>query len=162
MLARAGFAVTAVTGKADQKSFLTQLGAGEVISREEAVDASGRPLLKGRWAGVVDTVGGDILATAIKSTQYGGTITCCGLVASPNLPTSVFPFILRSVSLLGIDSVACPMQPRLQIWQKMAGEWKPDHLDALTTEVGLDAVDPWIDEILKGRVKGRVIVNLSR
>lgn len=162
ILARIGFRVVAVSGKTDRKPFLQDLGAAEVISREEATDASGRPLVTGRWAGVVDTVGGDILATAIKSTQYGGSVSCCGLVASPELKTTVFPFILRSVNLLGIDSVACPMALRLKIWQKLAADWKPEGLGELCETVALEEVDPLIDTILKGQVSGRVVIDLNR
>ncbi len=108
ILVKSGYQVVAVNGVVDAKDYLLELGAKEVISPEESVDTSGRPLLKGRWAGAIDTVGGEILATAIKSVQYGGTVTSCGNAASPDLPLSVYPFILRGVSLLGIDSVNCP------------------------------------------------------
>ncbi|KPJ79109.1 MAG: quinone oxidoreductase [Deltaproteobacteria bacterium SG8_13] len=161
VLAKIGFRVVAVSGKTDRKSFLDQLGATEVISREEATDTSGRPMLKGRWAGVVDTVGGDILASALKSLQYGGVATCCGLVASPSLSTTVFPFILRGVSLLGIDSVECPMDLRQAVWQKLAGQWKPADLEGLSSQVDLEALDPLIDQILAGKVTGRVVVTVG-
>jgi len=161
ILVQAGYQVAAVSGKAQGQNFLQGLGVQEIISREKAVDTSGRPFLKGRWAGVIDTVGGDVLATAIKSTNQHGTVTCCGNVAGPALNTTVFPFILRGVSLLGIDSQNCPMALRRQIWQKLAGEWKLDVLDRLTTEIPLDALDPYIERILKGEQKGRVVVNLS-
>jgi len=161
ILAKIGFRVAAVSGKADRKSFLESLGADEVISRAEATDTSGRPLLKGRWAGVVDTVGGDILATAIKATQYGGSVACCGLVASPELKTTVFPFILRSVNLLGIDSVDCPMDLRLRIWQKLATDWKPERLADLSKTVTLEELDPLIETILKGQLSGRVVIDLA-
>lgn len=162
ILSKLGFRVVAVSGKVDQAALLDELGAGEIISRESATDKSGRPLLKGRWAGVVDTVGGEILATAIKSTVYGGTVCCCGLVASPDLAITVFPFILRGVSLVGIDSVACPMDLRLRIWDKLAGDWKPGRLERLTREISLQELDPLIDKILKGQMKGRVVVDLTR
>ncbi|NTV47670.1 MAG: YhdH/YhfP family quinone oxidoreductase, partial [Chlorobiales bacterium] len=123
ILAKLGFTVVAVTGKEDQKPFLQYLGATSIMSRAEASDESGRPLLKARWAGVVDTVGGNILSTAIKSTQQHGTITCCGNAASPDLPLTVFPFILRGVALLGVDSANCPMPARLKIWEKLATDW---------------------------------------
>ena len=161
VLAELGYRVVAVSGKTDQKPFIEQLGAGEVISREEATDTSGRPMLKGRWAGVVDTVGGDILASALKSLQYGGVATCCGLVASTNLTTTVFPFILRGVSLLGVDSVECPMDIRREVWQRLAAEWKPRGLEALSTEVDLEGLDPSIDQILAGRMKGRLVVRID-
>jgi putative YhdH/YhfP family quinone oxidoreductase len=161
ILAKGGYQVAAVSGIATERQFLTDIGAKEILSREDATDNSGKALLKGRWAGVVDTVGGEILATAIKSTQLHGAITCCGNVASPNLNTTVFPFILRGVSLYGIDSQNCPMDIRHQIWQKLAGDWKLDTLVQLTTETTLEGLDDNIERILKGQLKGRVIVNLS-
>ncbi|MFP3866951.1 MAG: YhdH/YhfP family quinone oxidoreductase [Desulfobacteraceae bacterium] len=162
ILAQIGYQVIAISGKKEQRQFLLDLGAQDVISREEATDTSGRPLLKGRWAGAIDTVGGDILATSLKSIKYGGAATCCGNVASPELHTTVFPFILRGVSLLGIDSVYCPATTRLQIWQKLSQEWKLPHLDRLATEITLAELDHHIDLILQGKQKGRVIVNLAR
>jgi acrylyl-CoA reductase (NADPH) len=162
ILSRAGFDVVAVSGKPDQKQFLLGLGAKEVLDRETAEDLSGKPLLKPRWAGAVDVVGGDILATAIKSTRYGGAITCCGNVASPELHTTVFPFILRGVRLLGIDSVHCPMHVRIKIWEKLSHEWRLEGLEGMVREVTLDELDGQIETILQGRQKGRIIVNLHR
>ena len=161
ILAKSGYQVVASTGKSGEKEFLTSIGAKEVISREEASDTSNRPILKGRWAGVVDTVGGNILATAIKSARYGSAVTCCGMVASPQLSLSVFPFILRGVNLLGIDSVECPMDERVQIWNKIAGDWKLDSLGTLSSETSLAGLENKINAILKGNLKGRVIVNLE-
>lgn len=161
ILAKAGYSVVASTGKMDQKEFLTGLGVKEIISRADSADTSGRPLLKGRWAGAVDTVGGDILATAIKSAKQHGVITCCGNVASGELPINVYPFILRGVSLVGIDSAYCPMDARRKVWSKLAGEWKID-LDGIATEVTLGGLDEQIDLILKGGQKGRVVVNLQK
>lgn len=162
ILAKSGFHVVAAMGKLDEKGYLINLGAKEVISADETNDASGRPLLKGRWAGAIDTVGGNILATVIKSMQYGGTVTCCGNAASAELNTTVFPFILRGVSLLGIDSVNCPKDIRLRIWQKLSEEWKPEHLDLITSEVSLQELDQRIELILQGKHKGRAIVNLTK
>tara|TARA_B100000315_G_scaffold235259_1_gene250031 strand:- start:107 stop:727 length:621 start_codon:yes stop_codon:yes gene_type:complete len=161
ILAKSGYQVVASTGKSGEKEFLTSIGAKEVISREEASDTSNRPILKGRWAGVVDTVGGNILATAIKSARYGSAVTCCGMVASPQLSLSVFPFILRGVNLLGIDSVECPMDERVQIWNKIAGDWKLDSLGTLSSETSLAGLEDKINAILKGNLKGRVVVNLE-
>lgn len=161
ILAKAGYSVVASTGKMDQKEFLTGLGVKEIISRADSADTSGRPLLKGRWAGAVDTVGGDILATAIKSAKQHGVITCCGNVASGELPINVYPFILRGVSLVGIDSAYCPMDERRKVWSKLAGEWKID-LDGIATEVTLGGLDEQIDLILKGGQKGRVVVSLNK
>ncbi len=126
LLKQLGYEVTGASGKENGKEIGLALGADHMISREEAEDSSGKPLLKERWAGVIDTVGGSILATAIKSVQANGTITCCGNVASPDLPTSVFPFILRGVSLLGVDSQNFPMEQRKILWEKLAGEWNLD------------------------------------
>ncbi len=162
ILSKLGYSVVAVSGKADAADFLTGLGARRMVSRSEVADTSGRPLLKGLWAGVIDTVGGDILATAIKSTDQHGAVTCCGNVASPDLPLTVFPFILRGVSLFGIDSQNCPMPHRVQVWQKLAADWKPAQLESLCHEISLNELDENIDLILKGGQKGRVVVNLDK
>jgi putative YhdH/YhfP family quinone oxidoreductase len=162
ILAKGGYHVVAASGKMAEKQFLLDLGAKQVIHRDEVTDTSGRPVVKGRWAGVIDTVGGDILATAIKSTKYGGVVTCCGNVASPELPITVFPFILRGVSLLGIDSANCPADIRQKIWNKLAGEWKLENLDSLTKEISLEELDQNIELILKGKLKGRTVVNLMK
>ena len=160
IMAKLGYSITAVSGKPEAEGFLTKLGANEIISREQAADSLGKPLLKEKWAGVIDTVGGEILATAIKSTGYGGAVTCCGNVSSPELPLTVYPFILRGVSLLGIDSAKCPLHNRQRIWQKLAGEWKIENLDSLATEFTLHELPAIIEKMLQGRQTGRVIVNL--
>lgn len=161
ILGKLGFNVVAATGKTSEHDFLRNLGAKTVISREEANDTSGRPLQKPRWAGVIDTVGGNILATALKSTKYGGLVAACGNAMSPELNVSVFPFILRGVSVLGVDSVEIPMRARQMAWQKLAGEWNVD-FSKIVTEVSLEELNPKIDAILKGAVRGRVLVDLSR
>ena len=141
--------------------FLKGIGASEVIDRSEVDDDSGRPILSGRWAGGVDTVGGNMLATLLKMTNYGGAVTCCGLVASPELNTSVFPFILRGVKLIGIDSVLCPMDLRLKIWDKIAGDWKVDVLEDVMVDCGVEDLDGQIDRIFAGQMRGRVVVDLK-
>ena len=161
ILAKLGFNVVAATGKASGHDFLKGLGAKGIISREEANDTSGRPLQKPRWAGVVDTVGGNILATALKTAKYGGLVAACGNAMSADLNVNVFPFILRGVSLLGVDSVEIPMRARQMAWNKLAGEWSID-VGSLATEVSLAELDPKIDEILKGNIRGRVLVNLAK
>jgi acrylyl-CoA reductase (NADPH) len=161
MLARIGYQVIAVTGKMDEKQFLVDLGAKEVISRDQATDTSGKPLLKGRWAGVVDAVGGEILSTAIRSTKLHGAVTCCGNVASPDLHINVYPFILRGISLVGIDSQSFPMTFRRRTWEKIASEWKLDNLNRQTSVCSLEELDSEIDRILAGKQKGRVIVDLG-
>ena len=161
ILAKLGFNVVAATGKASEHDFLSGLGAKAIISREEANDTSGRPLQKPRWAGVVDTVGGNILATALKTTKYAGLVAACGNAMSAELNVNVFPFILRGVSLLGVDSVEIPMRARQMAWNKLAGEWSID-VGSLVTEISLEELNPKIDEILKGGIRGRVLVNLSK
>ena len=161
MLAKLGFNVVAATGKNDEKDFLTRLGAKAIISREEANDTSGRPLQKGRWAGVVDAVGGNILATAIKTAKYGGLVAACGNAMSADLAMTVYPFILRGVSVLGVDSVEIPMNTRVRAWQKLAQDWKLDLSGDLISESSLEELSPKIDQILKGGIRGRVLVNLN-
>ena len=160
MLAQSGYAVIAVSGKPEKNKYLADLGAKAIISRAEALDTGKRPLLPGRWAGVIDTVGGDMLATAIKSTKLGAAVTCCGNVASADLPLTVYPFILRGIALFGIDSQNCPMEIRRQIWQKIAGAWKLDHLERLASEIPLEELDRAIDKILQGKLTGRTVVHL--
>lgn len=160
ILARLGYRVAAATGKAQEKEFLTQLGAAEVIGRDQIDDRSGKPLLPPRWAGAVDTVGGNMLATVLRALKPHGVATCCGLVASAELYTTMYPFILRGVGLCGIDSVYCPMPLRQALWSRLAGEWKPPMLGRMARECALEALDPEIDRILKGGQKGRVVVTL--
>ncbi len=159
ILSQLGYRVVAGSGKSSAQDFLKQLGATETLSREDLQDESNKPLLKGRWAGVLDTVGGKILGTALKTLQYGGKASCCGLVASPELQTTVFPFILRGVDLLGVDSVECPMETRLILWDKLANDWKIPSLDTLMTEISLEELESvYLDKILRGQVQGRVVV----
>jgi putative YhdH/YhfP family quinone oxidoreductase len=160
ILAKEGFRVTAVSGKESARELLTSLGASEIISRGQAVDTSGRLILKGKWGGVVDTVGGEILSTALKSTRYGGAVTCCGNVAGPEFSANVFPFILRGIALLGIDSAECAMARRELLWGKLAGAWRVAGVEAITTEITLAELDGAIERILKGQVQGRVVVRL--
>ncbi|MDF1581068.1 MAG: YhdH/YhfP family quinone oxidoreductase [Desulfuromonadales bacterium] len=162
ILGKLGYTVVAATGKASEAAFLKSLGATEVIDRAAVLAGQERPILKERWAGVIDCVGGDTLATALKATRYGGVVTCCGLVGSPDLNVNVFPFILRGVRLIGIDSVECPLKPRHKVWDKLAAEWKPPQLEALTTECGLSELDDKIAAILKGGLRGRTLVNLDK
>lgn len=160
ILAKTGYRVVAATGKKSDEAFLRKLGAVEIIPREQVTAGSERPLMKERWAAVVDVVGGETLAAAIKSTCYGGAVTCCGLVSSPDLLMNVYPFILRGVSLIGIDSAQCPAGTRLQVWEKLAGEWKPEQLAEMVTEVPLEGVEEKIQAILQGGIRGRVVVKL--
>ncbi|MBU3160664.1 YhdH/YhfP family quinone oxidoreductase [Clostridium frigoris] len=161
ILTKIGYNVTAATGKSSEKEMLLGIGAKHIVDRKDLDDNSGRALLKSRWAGVIDTVGGNMLSTAIKSTNYGGSVTCCGNISSDQFSSSVYPFILKGISLLGIDSVNCPMDIRLKIWDKLSSDWKPDNLDANVDEVSLNELSEKIDMILSGNHKGRTIVNLD-
>jgi putative YhdH/YhfP family quinone oxidoreductase len=161
ILNKLGYSVIAATGKAEAKHILLEMGAKDIILREELDDKSGKTLLKGRWAGVIDTVGGNILATALKSTKYGGSVTSCGNVASPELLTTVYPFILRGISILGVDSVQCPMELRSKIWKLLSNKWKPDNLTLNVQEVSLKDLDTKIQSIIEGKLVGRTIVNLD-
>lgn len=158
ILAKLGYRVVAVTGKSESHDFLKSLGAQSIINRAEIDDKSGKLLLKERWAGAVDTVGGNLLATILKSTRYGGCVAACGLVGGANLPTSVYPFILRGVSLIGIDSVQCSIPKRLRIWSKLAGEWKPEKLAEIASTISLGELPEAIERILQGENLGRVAV----
>ena len=158
ILNKLGFEITALTGKSEANEWLKQVGASEIISREAMDDTSGRPLLKSVYAGVIDTVGGNILATALKSLTYGGAAAACGLVNSPELHTSVFPFILRGNTLFGIDSAECPMPLRQKIWQRLAHEYKPKDLASLAHEITLEQVPAQLDVMLKGGSLGKSLV----
>lgn len=161
-LVKLGYEVVGVQRRPEEEAFLNSLGLKRVVAVEEVDDQSGRPMGKTKWAGVIDTVGGNILATAIKTTCYGGSVTCCGNAASNNLPGTVLPFILRGITLYGIDSVECPMDYRLRVWDKIAGAWKLDNVEGLAEECSLDELSDKIDLILQGKIYGRVVVNLSR
>ena len=161
LLAELGYEVHAVTGKPVQHDLLRSLGAAAIVSREEAVANAARPLAREKWGGVVDTVGGEILVDAVKSLRYGKSLAACGLVASPNIPATVLPFILRHVNLLGIDSVELPLAKKAAIWQKLAGPWRPDFLEDLVEPLTLDTLSAAIDRILAGEMVGRGLVDLN-
>ena len=160
LLARAGFTVIAATGKAAEADYLKQLGASDVIDRA-ALSAAGKPMQKERWAGVVDSVGSHTLANACAQTRYGGVIAACGLAQGMDFPASVAPFILRGVSLLGIDSVMAPRPPRLAAWNRLAKDLDPALLEVIATDIGLaDALGVAAD-LLAGKVRGRVVVDVN-
>lgn len=161
LLAKLGFEVTAVTGKASQHNYLKQLGATDILPRESLLEGSGKPMLKETWAGAVDTVGGEPLFNAVKSLRYGGSVAACGLVASPAFDATVLPFILRHVNLLGVDSVELPLAQKQAIWKKLAGDWALDNLALMREDIGLDQLSGAIDRILAGEMVGRGLVNLS-
>jgi acrylyl-CoA reductase (NADPH) len=161
MLAKLGYTVVAVTGKTERHDWLKELGAARVMGRGDVDVKGGNPLLKALWAGAVDTVGGNVLATLLRSTHIGGCVTACGLVAGAELATTVFPFILRGVTLCGIDSGWCKRDRRLELWRLMAGEWKPDRLAEVSTEIQLKDVDEPVERILAGGIAGRTVVRVS-
>jgi len=161
MLAKLGYEVVAISGKEQEHDFLLKLGASEVILRKDFETEEKSPLLKSIFAGGIDTVGGPILENIIKSTKESGIVTCCGNVASVKLNLTVFPFILRGISLIGIDSQHYPMSIRKVIWNKLANDWKPEKMMDIYTEISLEELNDKIDLILKGKLKGRTIINLN-
>lgn len=160
MLAKAGYHVVGVSGKPEATEWIKQLGAEKVITREEAIDTTGKPLLPGKWAAVLDTVGGKILSTAIRSTKERGVITNCGMIVSNELNVSVFPFILRAVRLIGIASAETPMKRRLEIWDLIRTKLKPENLSQISRTVSLEQVPEELRMMLAGKQQGKVIVSL--
>ncbi len=160
LLSALGYRVVAATGKSEATGYLRNLGAAEVIGRAEVVEKKDRSLLGERWAGAVDTVGGEMLASAVKATSYGGAVTCCGLAASSNLPLNVYPFILRGVGLIGINSEKTPMPLRKEVWERLAGPWKPAKLESITEECPLQGLEERFQRMLEGRHRGRTVVRL--
>lgn len=160
VLSKLGYHVIASTGRASEADYLKQLGAAEVIDRNE-LSAPAKPLAKERWAGGVDSVGSTTLANLLSMTKYGGAIAACGLAAGMDLPSSVAPFILRGVCLLGIDSVMCPIEPRKAAWQRLASDLDREKLSEITKEISLDEVSEWGAKILAGQVRGRIVVKIG-
>ncbi|MHA6260235.1 NADPH:quinone oxidoreductase family protein [Sporosarcina sp. CAU 1771] len=162
MLAKQGFHVVASTGKTSEHEYLRKLGAKEIIAREEVSPEKIRPLGKQRWSGVIDPVGGDTLSYALSTTAYGGAVAVSGMTAGTTVNTTVLPFILRGVKLIGIDSVYCPMETRQKIWERLASDLKPESLlDYLSSEVTLEQLPTKLQEILQAKVRGRTIVKIS-
>ena len=161
LLRSLGFRLAAVSGKPEAARFLRPLGVEEVIDRNQFLAERRRTLLPATWAGVVDTVGGDLLATAIKGTGFDGVVTSCGNASSAELPLNVYPFILRGVHLLGIYSANCPMEKRLRIWQQLATDWQIPRLDELCRVISLAALPDEIDTMLAGQSKGRCLLDLG-
>jgi putative YhdH/YhfP family quinone oxidoreductase len=162
ILSKMGYHVVAATGKTDQTDFLDTLKPSEIIDRSEVIDESGKPILKKRWAAAIDTVGGQMLSSVIRSMENDGPVTCCGNAASHELDITVYPFILRGVTLYGIDSQNCPYTIRQEIWNKLADEWKPEILESLAFEIGLGQLSDQIDRMLNNRQTGRAFVNLEK
>lgn len=158
--AQLGWEVTAVTGKADRTDWLRELGASEVLDRDALRDDGRRPLLPERWGAVVDTVGGDLLVSALRGLRYGCSAACCGLVNDPGIPATVFPFILRNVNLLGVDSVELPIDDKRALWDRLAGPWRPRDLDRVRVPLTLEGLSDAVDRILAGGMVGRGVLDL--
>lgn len=160
ILARGGYEVAASSGKADMKDFLTVLGASEILTREEVVDDSGKVMLAERWAGAIDSAGGGTLEYLLRSVRGGGSVALTGLVHGATFSGTVYPFILRGVNLLGIDSVNCPMDVRLEAWGLLAGRLKPAHLAEIAHTISLEDLPGKLKEILDGGARGRYLVKI--
>ncbi|MBN1532310.1 MAG: YhdH/YhfP family quinone oxidoreductase [Spirochaetes bacterium] len=161
ILSHLGYSVAALQGPADASDLLKKCGAKKILSPEEAADVAARPLLKDRFAGCIDTVGGPVLTFAIKSTMAGGAVTCCGNVITPDIALTVYPFILRGISLFGIDSQNCPMPLRREVWHKLAGEWKFPWLADLAGEIDLEGLEEEFSVMKAGRHRGRSVVSMK-
>lgn len=161
LLKKAGFTVAGSTGKASEADYLKQLGADNIIDRAE-LSERGKPLQKERWAGVVDSVGSYTLANACAQTRYGGAVAACGLAQGADFPATVMPFILRGVRLLGVDSVMAPKAPRLAAWERLARDLDPSLLDVIAQEIGLGEAVAAASDLLAGKVRGRVLVDVNR
>lgn len=161
LLNQLGYNVTAATGRMEQSDYLKELGASQIISREELSNPS-KPLQKERFAGAIDSVGSHTLANICASLKYGGVVTACGLAQGMDLPASVAPFILRGVSLIGIDSVMRPKADRIEAWDRLANLVKADYLDKISTEITLEQVIENAEQLMEGKIRGRVVVNCQR
>jgi acrylyl-CoA reductase (NADPH) len=161
VLAKLGYSVAASTGRTETHDYLRSLGATTIVNRDDLAGAS-RPLDKERWATAVDTVGSSTLATVLAQTRYRGAVAACGLAGGSDLATTVLPFILRNVSLLGIDSVSCPAPVRAVAWQRLASDLPADLLDSMTTVEPMTRVPELAEDILAGRTRGRVVIDTSR
>ncbi|MBU0590456.1 MAG: oxidoreductase [Gammaproteobacteria bacterium] len=160
LLGKLGYKVVAATGKASEEAYLKSLGASAIIDRTELAQA-GKPFQKERWAGVVDAVGSHTLANALAQTRYGGVVAACGLAQGMDLPTTVMPFILRGVTLAGIDSVMAPLAKRQRAWDRLARDLDPSHLESIIEEVPLEAATEKAQQLMDGKVRGRVLVRIA-
>ncbi|MDP2485684.1 acrylyl-CoA reductase (NADPH) [Pseudoalteromonas marina] len=158
LLSQLGYNVTAATGRVDQSEYLKELGASQIINRDE-LSNPGKPLQKERFASAIDSVGSHTLANICASLKYGGVVTACGLAQGMDLPASVAPFILRGVSLIGIDSVMRPKADRIEAWERLATLVKADYLDKISTEITLEQVIENAEQLMEGKIRGRVVVN---
>lgn len=161
LLSQLGYSVVAATGKVEQQAdFLKQLGASQVINRAELLEGADKPLLRPRWAGAVDTVGGEMMFNVIKALNYGASMACCGLTAGTDFKGNVFPFILRGANLLGVDSVELPIVVKASMWDKLSLQWKMD-LESLVQEISLNEVAEAIKVMLAGQQHGRILVRVD-
>lgn len=160
LLSSLGYEVAAATGKAQEADFLTRLGAKQIVDRTVLEAGKEKPMLKEQWAGAVDTVGGEILFNVVKALRYGGSVACCGLTAGGQFQGNVFPFILRNVNLLGIDSVEQPLVVKASMWDRLSVQWKLD-LSELVHEITLADLPAEIERILGGKMVGRTLVNMA-
>ncbi|QDP41811.1 NADPH:quinone oxidoreductase family protein [Radiobacillus deserti] len=160
ILNKRGYHVVASTGKQESHDYLKELGAAEVISREEVFDGNIKPLGKQQWIAAIDPVGGKPLAALLTKIAYGGSVAVSGLTAGMDVPTSVYPFILRGINLLGIDSVYCPMETRKPLWERLATDFKPENLKEFVQEIRLSDLPSTFDTLLQGRGTGRNVVKL--
>jgi acrylyl-CoA reductase (NADPH) len=161
LLKKAGYTVTASFGEESEKEYLTKLGASEFIHRDE-LSGPGKPLQKELWAGVIDSVGSHTLVNAVAQTKYRGAATACGLAQGADLPGTVMPIILRGVSILGVDSVMCPKAPRMAAWDRLARDLAPEAIGMIGAEVGLSEAIQAGADIVAGKIRGRVIVDVNR
>jgi acrylyl-CoA reductase (NADPH) len=161
ILAKLGYNVVASTGRVDQAEYLKKLGASDILDRK-LLSEPGRPLAKERWAGAIDSAGSHTLANVCASMQYGGAVAACGLAQGMDLPASVAPFILRGVTLAGIDSVMRPIADRIEAWERLAEILDPEVFDDISTEIGLSEVISTAEALLAGTVRGRVVVDINR
>ena len=161
ILLKEGFEVIAATSNLeDSREIIEKLGAHRHIDKSETDDQSGRPLLRPKWAGAVDVVGGNTLATLLKACKYGGNVTTCGNIGSGELHTTVYPFILNNISLLGVDTQQMPLEERKAVWERLAGDWKPEGIDELVTFISLDELDTYIERLLNKKNRGQVVLQL--
>jgi putative YhdH/YhfP family quinone oxidoreductase len=162
LLAKLGYSVVAVSGKPDRANWLRELGASDVVGRDKVADDSKRPLQSARWAGAIDTVGGSMLASLLRSVKNEGCVAVCGVVAGAEVNTTVYPFILRGVTLRGIDSAWCPGPRRRDVWTLLAGDWKLESLASIRETIGLAELADKAEELLAGKHVGRTVVDVRR
>ena len=161
ILAKLGYRVAAATGRSELRDYLMQLGAAELVERAALASPPTRPLDRERWAGAIDAVGGNTLATILTQLKYRGSVAACGLAGGSDLPASVIPFLLRGVNLLGVDSVLCPRDERIAAWNRLARDLPLDRLEAITQTVALEELPDLAPRILKGEIRGRIVVDIA-